>query len=124
MGDHGDRSAGFGRRYSPVGLQPAERRASVPFAFAGPSSFSLIALSGRVLDDAPLVGTGAGTFVALAPIYREIDDSPPCTGATAAAALAIELGKPMFWLIVAATVGSISALSRATLTQANLIESP
>ena len=69
-----------------------------------------------MLDDAPLVGTGAGTFAALAPIYREIDDPPPnSVAATAAAAFAIELGKPMFWLIAAATAGSIFILLRASL---------
>ena len=69
-----------------------------------------------VLEDAPLVGTGAGTFAALAPIYREIDDPPPDPlAATAAAAFAIELGKPMFWLIAAATAGCIFILLRASL---------
>ena len=95
---------------------PAERSTSVLLAFAGVSSPSVIALSERVLDDAPLVGTGAGTFAALAPIYREIDDPPPnSVAATAAAAFAIELGKPMFWLIAAATAGSVFILLRASL---------
>jgi hypothetical protein len=99
-----------------VAAHPAERRTSVPLAFAGASSPSLTALSKRVLNDAPLVGTGAGTFAALAPIYREIDDPPPnSVAATAAAAFAIELGKPMFWLIAAATAGSILILLRASL---------
>jgi hypothetical protein len=95
---------------------PTERGTSVPLAFAGASSPSLTALSQRVLEDAPLVGTGAGTFAALALIYREIDDPPPgTTAATAAAAFAIELGKPMFWLIAAATAGSILVLLGASL---------
>jgi len=48
---------------------PAERgTSSVTLAFAGASNASRIALSERVLYDAPLVGTGAGTFAALAPI--------------------------------------------------------
>jgi hypothetical protein len=99
-----------------LAYHPAERGMSVPLAFAGASSPSLIALCERVLGDAPLVGTGAGTFAAIAPIYREIDDPPPdSTAATAAAAFAIELGKPMFWLIAAATAGSIFILLRASL---------
>jgi hypothetical protein len=94
----------------------AERGTSVPLAFTGPSNPSLIALSERVLYDAPLVGTGAGTFAAFAPIYRQMDDPPPgSTAATAAAALAIELGKPMFWLIIVATVASALILLRASL---------
>ena len=95
---------------------PAERGTSVTLAFAGASNLSRIALSERVLYDAPLVGTGAGTFAALAPIYRQIDDPPPdSTAATAAATIAIELGKPMFWLITAAAGGFIFMLLRASL---------
>lgn len=49
---------------------PAERGTSVPLAFAGISDPSLIAVSERVLYDAPLVGTGAGTFTAFDPASR------------------------------------------------------
>jgi hypothetical protein len=99
-----------------LAYQPAERGASVPLAFAGASDPSLIALSERVLHNAPLVGTGAGTFAALAPIYRQIDDPPPGpTAVTAAATLAVELGRPMFWLITVATAGCIFILLRASL---------
>jgi hypothetical protein len=99
-----------------LAYHPAERSTSVLLAFAGASSPSLIALTERVLDDAPLVGTGAGTFAALAPIYREIDDLPPnSVAATAAAAFAIELGQPILWLMAVATVGSLIILLRASL---------
>jgi hypothetical protein len=99
-----------------LAYHPVERGTSVPLAFTGASDPSLIALNERVLYDAPFVGTGAGTFAALAPIYRQIDDPPPgSTAATAAAAFAIELGKPMFWLITVAAVGSIFILLRTSL---------
>ncbi len=99
-----------------MAAHPAERGTSVSLAFAGASSPSLKAQSERVLDDAPLVGTGAGTFVALVPIYREINDPPATSVATTtAAAFAIELGQPMLWLIVAVTVGIILTLLRASL---------
>jgi hypothetical protein len=99
-----------------LAYHPAGRGTSVPLAFTAASDPSLIALSGRVLHDAPLVGTGAGTFAALAPIYRQIDDPPPgSTAATAAAAFAIELGKPMLWLITVAAAGSIFFLFRSSL---------
>jgi hypothetical protein len=99
-----------------LAYHPLERGTSVPLAFAGTSDPTVIALSERVLYDAPLVGTGAGTFAALAPIYRQMDDPPPgSTAATAAAAFAIELGKPMFWLIIVATAGTIFILLRAAL---------
>ena len=99
-----------------LAYHPAERGTSVPFVFAGASDPSLIALSERVLHNAPLVGTGAGTFAALAPIYRQIDDPPTgFTAVTAAATFAIELGRPMFWLITVATTGYIVILLRAAL---------
>jgi hypothetical protein len=95
---------------------PGERGTSVPLAFTAATDPWLTALSERVLYDAPLVGTGAGTFAALAPIYRQIDDPlPGSMAATAATAFAIELGKPMFWLIAVATAGSIFILLRAAL---------
>jgi hypothetical protein len=90
--------------------QPFNRGKSAPLAFAASST----ALSERLLGDAPLVGTGAGTFGALAPIYREMDDPPPGpAAATAAASFAIELGKPMLGLIVAVTGGFMFILLRA-----------
>ena len=90
--------------------QPFDHERSLPLAFAASST----AISERLLDDAPLVGTGAGTFMALAPIYREMNDPPtPPAAATAAAAFAIELGYPMLWLIVVATGYGIVTLLRA-----------
>jgi hypothetical protein len=69
-----------------------------------------------VLEDAPLAGAGAGTFAALARIYREMNDPPSeSVASTAAATFAIELGRPMLWLIVAATGVSILVLLRASL---------
>jgi hypothetical protein len=71
-----------------------------------------------MLDDAPILGTGAGTFAALAPLYREIDDPPSDSPSpTAAGAVAIELGKPMLWLIVAATIGLMLFVLRASVVR-------
>jgi hypothetical protein len=98
-----------------MAVQPNKRGASAALAFASESS-SATALSQRMLDDAPFVGVGAGTFVALAPIYREMDDPPAGFAAsTSAATLAIELGSPMLWLIIAGTVAGIVMLLRASL---------
>jgi hypothetical protein len=80
---------------------PVERGQSVLLSFAPSSAPG--ALNDRMLKDAPLVGTGAGTFTALVPIYRAIDDPPGSSqAATTAATVAIELGRPMFWLFVVA----------------------
>ena len=95
-------------------VQPIERGKTLLLAFATSSSVTTAAAE-RMLADAPLVGTGAGTFAALLPVYREtIDDSSPVV-ATTAATMAIELGAPMFWLIAAVTVLSIVVLFRASL---------
>ena len=110
-----DRCLGFGCRHLLAATHPAERGTSVLLAFSPARSAALLALTQRVLDDAPLVGTGAGTFAAVAPIYREIDDPPASVAATAAASFAIELGSPMLWLTVAATVAFIIMLLRASL---------
>jgi len=96
--------------------EPGLRAKSFTLAFATQAPASLTSMSQRILDDAPLTGTGAGTFAAIAPIYREIDDqTAPSTAPTAAAALAVELGRPMLWLIVTAITGTIFILLRASL---------
>lgn len=91
---------------------PGLRTKSLPLAFAAGAT----AASQRMLDDAPLSGIGAGNFAALAPVYQELDDPAAATAApTAAAAIAIELGRPVLWLIVAAIGAAIFVLLRATL---------
>jgi hypothetical protein len=93
---------------------PVERGHSVLLAFAPASSPGSV--SERILKDAPVVGTGAGTFAALVPIYREIDDPPvSAIASTAAATCTIELGRPMLWLFVLATVALILIFLRAAL---------
>lgn len=98
--------------------QPAAVNKNFTLAFEGSPSSPLTALSERVLEDAPLAGTGAGTFGVVAPIYREMDDpSPGSEPATAAAAIAIELGWPMFGLIAAAVAVFSVLLLRSSLNR-------
>jgi hypothetical protein len=93
---------------------PIERGHSALLAFAPSSSPG--GVSERMLKDAPVVGTGAGTFAALVPIYREIDDPPGSSVAsTTVATFAIELGRPMLWLFVLATAASALLFLRAAL---------
>lgn len=99
-----------------VTAYPASRDTSFPLAFAGSTSPARTALNQRILDDAPNLGTGAGTFAALAPVYRGMTD--PASGSTAittAAAVAIDLGRPMLWLAIATAAGAALALSRGSL---------
>jgi hypothetical protein len=98
-----------------LAAHPTERGTTVLLSFAA-SSPSLKSLSQHLLDDAPLVGTGARTFTALASAYRAITDPPlDCSSATAAATFAIELGRPLLWLIVFGTLTGAIVLLRDSL---------
>jgi hypothetical protein len=98
-----------------LATQPTNRGVSGTLAFASDASSTNL-LSQRMLDDAPLVGTGAGTFGALAPIYREMGDArSEGAASTAAATLAIELGSPIMLVIIAAIATGIVVLLRASL---------
>jgi hypothetical protein len=77
---------------------------------------SLVDLTKRVLSDATWTGSGAGSFEALSNIYRESDGA--LTGAiapTAAAKIAIELGRPMLWTISIMLLLAIADLLRGAL---------
>ncbi len=56
-------------------------------------------------------GAGAGTFAAIMPIYRDVDDPVTSTAPTATATLSIQLGRPMLWLILIAIAGAIVSCS-------------
>ena len=60
-----------------VAALPSEHGKSLVLSFVDSPAASPPAVNERVLDDAPAVGTGAGTFAAMAPIYRQKDDPPP-----------------------------------------------
>jgi len=83
--------------------------------YAKQSAASSIDVTERALDDAPLVGTGAGTFTGIAEIYREIDDPPIPAAPNIASGFAIELGRPMLWLIALMTAILTLMLLKASL---------
>jgi hypothetical protein len=96
-------------RSGPPGADPR-------LALADEASSGLIAITQRLLADATAVGSGAGTFAAMLPVYRDGRDvgtvaSPP----TAAAAVVAELGRPAFWLALAAALGLAALLIRGAL---------
>jgi hypothetical protein len=99
-----------------IAVQPVVHGRSPLLAFADSSPQAQSAITERVLDDTPFVGTGIGTFAAIAPVYREMDD-PPLNrlSSTTAATLAIELGRPMLGLIAVAIVASLILFLRASL---------
>jgi hypothetical protein len=94
-----------------VALQPGKRINDLTLAFSAPAPAPLIAVTQRILAETSLSGTGAGTFFAVLPMYRDIDqlnagDRAP----TAAAAISVEMGRPFLWAAVVALLHD--ALSR------------
>lgn len=82
------------------------------FAFVKKDS-AAIELTRRMLNDAPLLGNGAGTFGALLPIYRPAGSEPADMAAvTAAAKLSIEMGRVSLWLSILSGAGAVYALLR------------
>jgi hypothetical protein len=81
------------------------------FASTGPSP-----AAERMMADSEILGSGAGTFSALRPIYGTAKDTaadpdPP----TAAAAIVIELGRPMWAVMVLIAFAGAAALLRGAL---------
>jgi hypothetical protein len=99
-----------------IASQPLIRTVDATLAFADETSGALASVTQRILSDNPWTGIGAGTFAAIAPLYRDASDSSAyTTGPTAAATIVIELGRFMFWAIVCATLVAIFALLRGAL---------
>jgi hypothetical protein len=73
------------------------------------------AVAERILADAPWAGSGAGTFAALAPIYRDADDAGDTVAPTAAAQAAVELGSPALVGLVVLAFGAMVFLLRGAL---------
>ncbi len=97
-----------------ISQQAPAHNPNLTLRFAGHPA--AIPVTQRVLDELRLVGTGAGTFNALASIHRGVEDPPAGSlAAPAAARLAIELGQPMLWLIVLAAGSIVVMLLRASL---------
>ena len=70
----------------------------------------------RILADTPWFGWGAGCFHILADIYRlPSEPTRDQTAATAAAKIAIELGPPVLWTILAAILLTTAVLLRGAL---------
>jgi hypothetical protein len=92
------------------------RAGDLTLAFAADAPAALLAVTQRILADVPWAGTGAGTFADLLPTYRDAGDA--LTGAsapTAAATMAVELGRSMLAAIVVAAAAGATALMRAAL---------
>ena len=96
-----------------LALRPGERIVDLTVALAASPQSPLVALTGRILAETSWLGTGAGTFSAVLPIYGDIDElSAGNVAPTAAAALAVEMGKPFLWAILVISAALVLALFR------------
>lgn len=85
--------------------------------FASHASASLVAMSGRMISDVGWLGTGARTFGAIAPIYRDAAASGAVGAPTLAAQFAVEWGRIGFWIEVIALLALIAFLARGALSR-------
>lgn len=70
-----------------------------------------VAATERMLQDSGQTGSGAGTYVALLPIHRDIDAPLSQERPTAAAAIAIEMGHAfLYGILIVAVLGAVALL--------------
>jgi hypothetical protein len=99
-----------------IALQPGKRTLDPTLMFAARASAPLIAVTQRVLAETSWAGTGAGTFAAVLPIYQNINESAIGPAApTAAAATAVEMGRPFLWVMLIAAIVFVVTLLRGSL---------
>lgn len=74
-------------------------------AFATQAPMPLIAITQRILTESGWAGTGAGTFAYILPIFRDMEElTSGQIAPTAAATIAVEMGRPFFWATLLAMV--------------------
>ncbi|AMN43768.1 hypothetical protein [Rhodoplanes sp. Z2-YC6860] len=78
--------------------------ADFPARYAAHAAPNLIAASNRIIGGVGIGGSGAGTFKAVYRFYQQTEVTGRPEAPTFAAKLAIELGGPMLWLLVAETI--------------------
>jgi len=99
-----------------VALQPAGRMTDLTLAFAVQTPAPQIALTQRILAETSWTGTGAGTFAAILPVYQEIDQLATGPFApSAAAAIAVEMGRPYLWATLVVAIVFVVALLRGSM---------
>ncbi len=94
-------------------FNPDSQKAGLMVAFTTHIPPQMIGLTQRILTETNWTGTGAGTFDAVLPIYRDIDELksgliPPTT----MAAIAIEMGRPFLLAILMAAIVVVVLLLR------------
>jgi hypothetical protein len=101
---------------SVVATQPASRVTALMLPLVPQVAISHSSLVERVLAATPWAGTGAGTYAAVMPIYRDLDDpvisySPP----NVATKIVIEAGRPAVWAVLFIAIAAAVTLFRGAL---------
>jgi hypothetical protein len=78
----------------------------------------------RMLSDTKWAGSGAGTFDALLPLYRDTHEADSFDIPTAAATIAVEMGQPFLWAcVIAFLIGASTLFQRAYRRRRNYVYS-
>jgi hypothetical protein len=100
---------------------PATKDADPTLALSTQGQISSIE---RMLSEAQWAGSGAGSFEALLPIYRTSDEADSLELPTAAAAIAIEMGRPFLCTcIIVVLIGASTLFRRALLRRRDYVYS-
>ena len=99
-----------------IAFQPDKRTIDLTLAYAARAPAPLIAVTQRILTETRWTGTGAGTFAAVLPIYRDIDGlATKSVAPTAAAAIVVEMGRPFLWTILIAAIALVVVFLRGAI---------
>jgi hypothetical protein len=99
--------------FASVSLQPSMGTTDITVAFAPQNAKQLISVTRRVLAGTGWFGTGAGTFSAIVPIYRDFDElTAGLMAPTAVSAIAVEMGRPFLWATLIAAAALLIFLLR------------
>lgn len=102
--------------FAAVALQPGGQTTDLTVAFAARAPEPLVAVTQRILAETSWVGTGAGTFAAIFPIYRGIDELAIAPlSPTGMVTIAVEMGRPFLWAVLMAAIALVVMLMRGAL---------
>lgn len=93
-------------------LMPVRQNTDLTITLSGHDQ----AATERMLQDTALAGSGAGSYAALLPVHRDIGTTAARERPTAAAAIAIEMGRPFLYsLLIATVLGAVTLFRRSLL---------
>ena len=100
--------AALGALISLIASELLARTLDITLRFNATSSRAFLELTQRIVADTGWLGSGAGTFPALLPIYQQAGvPATELVAPTTAAGLLIGLGAPVLWMIVISSVAGI-----------------